>query len=124
MDNTTMKGMKSNISTVTSGAKAQQLESTDEFWADLEGMDDINAYYESICLDEVDLDATKLKSLSRKFSSIHSEEVAMHYKYSVPDGTGNEAVFISGQFNNWDFEEMTRTENEKEYLYEKMVKGG
>ena len=48
----------------------------------------------------------------------------MNYKYSVPDGTGNEAVFISGQFNNWDFEEMTRAENGKEYTYEKMVKGG
>jgi hypothetical protein len=40
----------------------------------------------------------------------------------VPGGTGAEAVFISGQFNDWDFEEMTK--NEKEYTYEKMVKGG
>ena len=46
----------------------------------------------------------------------------MQYKYSVPNGTGKEAIFISGQFNNWDLEEMTRTENQ--YSFEKMVKGG
>ena len=77
-----------------------------------------------MCMDDINLDLGKLKSMSQKFSSIHSELVKMQYNYAVPDGTGNETVYISGQFNNWDLEEMTRTKNEKEYTYEKMVKGG
>jgi hypothetical protein len=35
--------------------------------------------------------------------------VELTYKYVVPNGTGKEMVFISGQFNNWDYEEMKNT---------------
>ena len=36
------------------------------------------------------------KKLSKKFSSIKGDDVQLTYKYEVPDGHGNETVFISG----------------------------
>ena len=44
--------------------------------------------------------------MSKKMSAMHSENVKFTYIYEVPNGTGAETVYISGQFNNWDFEEM------------------
>jgi hypothetical protein len=56
---------------------------------------------------EIDLiDFPMSKRMSKQMSAIHSENVKFNYEYEVPNGTGNETVYISGQFDNWDFEEM------------------
>ena len=62
--------------------------------------------------------------MSKKFSSIKSEDVKLTYSYQLDENYyGSEcAVFISGQFNNWDFEEMKKEGNT--FTFEKYVKGG
>jgi hypothetical protein len=67
--------------TSTLDGKVQQLKNTDEFSADLEDVEDIKQFYQNICLNGSDQDLGKLKSMSRKFSNMHSELVKMEYKY-------------------------------------------
>jgi len=73
----------------------------------------------------LDMEGANLKAakqMSKKMSVMHSENVRFTYEYEVPNGHGAETVFISGQFNNWDFEEMQK--DGKKYKIEKQVKGG
>ena len=92
--------LKRQISQISFTHEVDPPELDEEFWKEDENFDERMFQL---------MDASNLgiaKKMSRTLSSIHSENVQMVYKYQIPQGTGKEKVQISGQFNNWNFEEM------------------
>ena len=63
------------------------------------------------------------RKMQKKLSIMKSENVLFKYEYADEDVEETATIYISGQFNNWDFEEMTKVSTGK-YNYEKMIKGG
>ena len=61
--------------------------------------------------------------MQKKLSAIRTEYVEFNYEYTDEELTEECMIHISGQFNDWGFEEMTKLSKGK-YQYKTMVQGG
>jgi hypothetical protein len=95
--------MKKQLSIISFTHNPDEPEMKDDFWEGID-MDDLDA--DQMMADMEGMNLKSAKSISKKMSVMHSENVTFKYEYEVPNGNGTETVYISGQFNNWDFEEM------------------
>ena len=112
--------MKKQLSIISFSHEVDHPELQDDFWSGIEDIDMLDEEALTKAMENSDLGLAN--KLSKSMSAIHSENVKFKYEYVVPNAYGGETVYISGQFNNWDFEEMTKDGNT--YKIEKMVKGG
>ena len=124
MEQSDVLNLKKQVSIISFSHEENPVNFQDpDFWLDNFGDEDD---YESSLLQMLasELTLKQKRSLSKKFSSIKSEDVKLTYSYQIDENYyGNEStVFISGQFNNWDFEEMKKEGNT--FTFEKYVKGG
>ena len=66
--------------------------------------------------------------MAKKISGLHRQDVLFKYQYFVDEAQVEgqaKTVFITGQMNDWDLEEMVLDPtNSKRYTYETLVKGG